>query len=163
MKKLIIMLLMLPLCSSAQNFEGDYIKVNGNGGTPPYTYSINGGVYQVKDTFFNLVPGQYTINIKDSYDCIKTSVCTLYSPLTMKLLIWNGVMYVPAEQYISTPNLFLSIKLEASGGLPPYRFSRNSTTNYINKVFWNGLQRNTPYIFRVKDALGYIYSINITL
>jgi hypothetical protein len=81
----------------------------------------------------------------------------------MKLLVWNGVKYVPVEQYVPTTNRFLSVQLEASGGKSPYYFSRNSTTSYIlNKVFWNGLGRNTPYTFRVKDALGYIYSINIT-
>jgi len=157
------MLLMSPLCSSAQNFEGNYIKATGTGGTPPYTYSINGGVYQVKDTFFNLVPGQYIINIKDLKNCIKTSLCTLYTPVTMKLLVWNGVKYVPAEQYVPTPNLFLSVKLEASGGLAPYYFSKNSTTTYTTRVFYNGLGKNILYTFRVKDALGYIYSVNITL
>jgi hypothetical protein len=81
----------------------------------------------------------------------------------MKASIWNGTRYVPIEQYIPSPNLFLSIQLEGIGGKPPYLYSRNSTTNYINKVFWNGLSKNTPYTFRVKDALGYIYSIIITL
>jgi hypothetical protein len=81
----------------------------------------------------------------------------------MKVLIWNGISYVPIEQYVPSPNLFLSIKLEASGGKPPYKFSRNSTTNYTSKVFYNGLGRNIQYTFRVKDALGYIYSINVTL
>jgi hypothetical protein len=81
----------------------------------------------------------------------------------MKASIWNGTRYVPIEQYIASPNLFLSIQLEGIGGKPSYLYSRNSTTNYINKVFWNGLSKNTPYTFRVKDALGYIYSIIITL
>lgn len=164
MKKVIVatILLMSTKCYS-QEFEGNFIKAIGSGGTAPYTYSIDGNPYQIKDTFFNVIAGRHTIYAKDSKDCVKTSVCTLYSNLTMKLFAWNGTRYVPIEQYVPAPNLFLSIKLEASGGKPPYKFSRNSTTNYTSKVFYNGLVRNIPYTFRVKDALGYIYSVNITL
>lgn len=165
MNKIIIatILLMSTKCYS-QELEGNFIKAIGSGGNAPYTYSIDGNPYQVNDTFFNVIAGQHTIYAKDSRNCIKTSVCTLYNNLTMKLFAWNGTRYVPIEQYVPAPNLFLSIKLEASGGKPPYKFSRNSTSSYIlNKVFWNGLGRNTNYTFRVKDALGYIYSINVTL
>jgi hypothetical protein len=166
MKKIIIaiILLMSTRCYS-QEFEGGFIKVKGTGGTPPFTYSLDGGAYQIKDTFFNVIAGQHTILTKDSKNCIKTSLCTMYNKITMKLFIWDGTRYVNAEQYIASPNnTFVSIKLEASGGKSPYYFSRNSTTTYIkNKVFWNGLGKNIPYTFRVRDALGYIYYINITL
>lgn len=165
MKKIIVatILLMSTKCYS-QEFEGNFIKAIGSGGTAPYTYSIDGSPYQIKDTFFNVIAGRHTIYAKDSKGCVKTSVCTLYSNVTMKLLVWNGTRYVSVEQYIPSPNTFLSVKLEATGGKSPYYFSKNSTTSYIlNKVFWNGLGRNTPYTFRVKDALGYIYSINVTL
>jgi hypothetical protein len=166
MKKIIIaiILLMSTKCYS-QEFEGGFIKITSSGGTPPFTYSIDGGAYQTKDTCFNVSAGQHTIITKDSKNCIKTSLCTMYNKVTMKLFIWDGTRYINAEQYIpSANNTFVSVKLEASGGKSPYYFSRNSTTNYIkNKVFWNGLSKNIPYTFRVKDALGYIYYINITL
>jgi hypothetical protein len=149
----------------AQEFEGNFIKARGTGGTAPFTYSINNGAYQIKDTFFNVQPGRHTISVKDAKNCVKSSVCTLYSDLKMKALVWNGTRYIPAEQYIPSPTItFLSVQLEAYGGKRLYTYSRNSTTNYIpNKIYWNGLSKNTPYTFRVKDALGYIYSIIITL
>jgi hypothetical protein len=163
MKLLIIIMLMSTTCY-AQEFEGNFIKAKANGGTAPFTYSINNGTYQIKDTFFNVQPGSYTISVKDAKNCVKSSLCTLYTNLKMKALVWNGTQYIPYEQYIPRPNLFLSVKLEAYGGKPPYYYSINSTINYIqNKIFWNGLSKNTPYTFRVKDALGYIYSIIITL
>jgi hypothetical protein len=162
MRLLFIVFLMSATCF-AQEFEGNYIKAKSTGGTAPFTYSIDNGVYQIKDTFFNVQQGRHTISVKDAKNCVKSSVCTLYSNVSMKASIWNGTRYVPIEQYIPSPNLFLSIQLEGIGGKPPYLYSRNSTTNYINKVFWNGLSKNTPYTFRVKDALGYIYSIIITL
>ena len=166
MKKLIIatFLLMSTKCYS-QELEGGFIKVKGTGGTPPYSFSLDGGAYQIKDTFFNVLAGQHTILTKDSKNCVKTSTCTMYSNVNMKLFIWNGVSYVNAEQYISSPtNTFVSVKLQGIGGKPPYYFSRNSTTSYtLNKIFWNGLQKNVVHTFRVKDSLGYIYYINITL
>jgi len=162
MKKLIIILLM-STTSYSQEFEGNFIKAKANGGTAPFTYSIDNGAYQIKDTFFNVQPGRHTISVKDAKNCIKSSVCTLYDDLKMKAFVWNGTQYIPYEQYIPRPNLFFSVQLEAYGGKPPYKYSRNSTTNYIiNKTFWNGLSRNIPYTFRVKDALGYIQTIIIT-
>jgi hypothetical protein len=162
MRLLFIVLLMSGTCF-AQEFEGNYIKANANGGTAPFTYSIDNGSYQTKDTFFNVQPGVHTISIKDAQNCVKSSVCTLYTNLSIKAMVWNGIQYIPYEQYVPKPNLFLSVKLEANGGLPPYYYSRNSTTNYIpNKIFWNGLGKNIPYTFRVKDALGYIQTIIIT-
>ena len=149
MKKIIfaIMLLMSTKCYS-QEFEGGFIKVSGTGGTPPYTFLLDGGSYQLKDTFFNVNAGQHTINTKDSKNCIKTSVCTMYNVLRM----------------VVVSNTTSSVKLSASGGKPPYYFSKNSTTNYVlNKTTWNGLQRNKKHTFRVKDSLGYTYYINITL
>jgi hypothetical protein len=163
MRLLITILLMSTNCY-AQEFEGNFIKAKANGGTAPFTYSIDNGAYQLKDTFFNVQPGRHTISVKDAKNCVKSSLCTLYDNLKMKALVWNGTQYIPYEQYIPRPNLFLSVKLEAYGGKPIYYYSRNSTTNYIqSKIFWNGLSKNIPYTFRVKDALGYIYNIIITL
>jgi hypothetical protein len=148
----------------AQEFEGGFIKVKSTGGTAPFTYSIDNSPYQRKDTFFNVQAGVHTINTKDANNCIKTSSCRMYNTISMKAFVWNGTQYIPYEQYIPTANTFLSVKLEAYGGKAPYKYSRNSTTNYIpNKIFWNGLQRNVIHTFRVKDALGYIYYINIKL
>ena len=132
----------------AQEFEGGFIKVKGTGGTAPYTFSLDGGAYQSKDTFFNVVAGQHIVNTKDAKNCVKTSSCTMYPNVSMVVLS-------------KTNN---SVTFKASGGKPPYSFSRNSTTSWsLNKTRWTELRRNTPYTFRVKDALGYIYFINITL
>jgi hypothetical protein len=147
MKLLLTIFLMSGTCF-AQEFEGGFIKVKGTGGTAPYTFSLDGGAYQSKDTFFNVVAGQHIVNTKDAKNCVKTSSCTMYPNVSMVVLS-------------KTNN---SVTFKASGGKPPYSFSRNSTTSWsLNKTRWTELRRNTPYTFRVKDALGYIYFINITL
>ena len=164
MKLLITILLMSTTCF-AQEFEGGFIKVRSTGGTAPFTYSIDNGPYQRKDTFFDVQLGVHTINTKDANNCIKTSSCRMYNTISMKAFVWNGLTYIDAEQYILAPrNAFTSVRLEAIGGKTPYYYSLNSTTKYtLNKIYWNGLKRNVIHTFRVKDALGYIYYINIKL
>jgi hypothetical protein len=146
MKLLITILLMSTTCF-AQEFEGGFIKVKGTGGTPPYTFSLDGGAYQTKDTFFNVSAGQHIVNTKDAKNCVKTSNCTMYTNVKMDVLS-------------KTSN---NVTFKASGGKPPYSFSKNSTTTWsLNKTRWTENRRNTTYTFRVKDALGYIYFIIIT-
>jgi hypothetical protein len=145
MRLLVIILLMSTKCF-AQEFEGGFIKVKGIGGTPPYLFSLDGGAYQTKDTFFNVVAGQHIINTKDANNCIKTSNCTMYNNVNMVVLSKTAK----------------TVTFKASGGKPPYSFSRNSTTSWtLNKTKWTENRINTTYTFRVKDALGYIYYIII--
>jgi len=147
MRLLIAILLMSTTCY-AQEFEGGFIKVRSTGGTPPFTYSIDNGSYQTTDTFFNVQPGVHTIRTMDANKCINTSSCTMYNTLSMSVL----------------RNTTSSVTFKATGGKPPYYFSKNSTSNWIlNKTKWSGLIQLRQYTFRVKDALGYIYFINVTL
>jgi len=146
MKLLITILLMSTTCF-AQEFEGGFIKVKGTGGTPPYTFSLDGSAYQTKDTFFNISAGQHIVNTKDAKNCVKTSNCTMYTNVKMNVLS-------------KTAN---TVTFKPTGGKSPYSFSRNSTTTWsLNKTRWTENRRNTTYTFRVKDALGYIYFIIIT-
>jgi len=146
MRLLVTILLMSTTCF-AQEFEGGFIKVKGTGGTPPYLFSLDGGAYKTKDTFFNVVAGQHIINTKDANNCIKTSNCTMYNNVNMVVLSKTAK----------------TVTFKASGGKPPYSFSRNSTTSWtLNKNKWTENRINTTYTFRVKDALGYIYFIIIT-
>ncbi|WP_045372309.1 VWA domain-containing protein, partial [Jejuia pallidilutea] len=62
-------------CVGGNNGE---IVVEGINGTPPYSYSIDGGSnYQPSGTFPNLTVGSYTINILDSLGCSTTVNTTL--------------------------------------------------------------------------------------
>jgi len=53
------------------------IEVVGTEGTPPYTYSLNGGEFQSSSTFSDLAPGAYTIVVSDESNCQDTLVVTL--------------------------------------------------------------------------------------
>jgi len=146
MKKVFIILLMTPLCSLAQIFEGNYIKAKATGGTPPYTHSLNGITYQSLDTFYNLVPGSYTVYTKDSKNCINVTNCTLYKPV--------GLIQVSVTRN--------SITVQGVDGVAPYRYSRNSTTKYQTSNRFTELRSRTTYTIRVRDNANYVKSLTIT-
>ncbi len=52
------------------------ITATANGGTSPYTYSINSGPFQSSASFFNLAAGSYTITAKDANGCSGNSTST---------------------------------------------------------------------------------------
>lgn len=45
------------------------IQVQAQGGQAPYTYALNGGVFQNNAVFASLVPGTYRISVRDSRGC----------------------------------------------------------------------------------------------
>ncbi len=49
------------------------ITVNGSGGLPPYTYSLNGGAYQSGNMFTGLSAGTYTVSVKGSDGAVTTA------------------------------------------------------------------------------------------
>jgi hypothetical protein len=86
-----------PLCSNQNNGS---LVCTGQGGTPSYTYSLNGVNYQNSNIFAGLGVGTYTVYIKDS-------VGTVYS--TTKVLTPQQ----PTQNYIvsltlnpNTPQIF---------------------------------------------------------
>jgi gliding motility-associated-like protein len=59
------------------------ISLTGSGGTPGYTYNMNGGAYSATSTYNNLAAGVYTMGVKDSKNCqanITVTIITSSSP-----------------------------------------------------------------------------------
>ena len=53
------------------------VAVIASGGTPSYSYSINGGVFSTTTNFTGLVAGTYTMAVKDSKNCQLSAVVTI--------------------------------------------------------------------------------------
>ena len=68
-----------PIGSKCFNTATGGVYAATTGGTPPYTYLVN-GVLQNTDTFNNLLPGAYTIVVIDANGCQGTSSFTVSAP-----------------------------------------------------------------------------------
>lgn len=81
--------------------------------------------------------------------------CTVISPL---------VLSVASNTKTSCLNKSTgSVVLSATGGVAPYSFSKNSTSNYtLNKTIWSSLGVG-QYTFRVKDAAGTVTILIVTV
>ncbi|HSK13900.1 MAG TPA: DUF1565 domain-containing protein, partial [Phnomibacter sp.] len=56
------------------------LTVSANGGTAPYTYSLDGVNYQPGNVFSNLAAGNYMVYVQDAAGCIASANATLTAP-----------------------------------------------------------------------------------
>ena len=66
------------------------IEIDGvTGGAPPYTYSLNGAPFSGQNTFENLTPGDYMIEVEDANGCRDFASFTIAEPdeLTVSLTV----------------------------------------------------------------------------
>jgi large repetitive protein len=128
------------------------IAVSGSGGLSPYTYNINGGVFQSSGSFTNIAAGTYTIIIKDASGCTNSSITTILSSvnLTLSATSVNATCSNPGNG---------SITMTGAGGLPTLLYSINgsgsaSSVNFVGPG---------TYTLQVTDALGCTKSTTVTI
>ncbi len=120
------------------------ITANATGGTAPLQYSINGTVYQSSSFFTGLLPGQYTLTVKDATGCTNATLVTITTSAGVFLTA------IPATASCGFNNG--SITAFGSGGSSPYDYSINGNTFQASNVF-TGLTPGT-YTVTVRDAIG---------
>lgn len=140
------------IAASCNNNDGS-IVVAGSGGTLPFTFSLDGTVFQSSNTFNNLAAGFYTIYIKDARGCINTtgvSVGNIGAP--------TFTVNTTATK-CNNPNGIITVS--ATGGTAPYQYSSNGglTFQSITNIL-SGLAPG-PHIVIVKDANGCIASQSV--
>lgn len=129
------------------------------GGTPGYTYSIDGVTFQAGDIFVGLTNGTYTITIKDSKNCTYVTPSVTIAPLTppTDLTFSNTALSCPAK----TSNV--TITGTTGGSLPlQYQIIAPVATAYQASNVFSGLASGT-YTFQVKDAKDCTYQESYTI
>lgn len=113
------------------------ITVTGAGGTPPLSYSINGGTtYQASNLFTGLSGGTYTVIIRDGLGCISAIQTITLAPVNS---LTQTVTKTDANCTTSG-----SITINASGGgTPPYQYSINGGSTYQSSNVFTGLAAGT--------------------
>ena len=61
--------------------------VNVTGGHPPYYYSIGSKPYSAQSEYTGLVPGNYTLRIRDDFGCFWNSTITLDTPVELSVAL----------------------------------------------------------------------------
>lgn len=122
------------------------ITGNGNGGTPSYMFSIDGGIiFNVNGLFNNLCAGTYDLIATDLNGCPDTVNSIIGSPSAVTLT----VALTPS----TCGNANGQINMSLAGGTIPYNYSiDNGTTFTITNVFTGLLATN--YSLVAEDGNG---------
>ncbi|MEM1214694.1 MAG: cadherin-like domain-containing protein, partial [Bacteroidota bacterium] len=132
--------------NAAATVTDDDVTVNASGGTPTYSYQINGGTSQTSPTFTDLPNGTYDFLVTDSQGCTTTATATvLVNTLAASASINNGLSCHDATDASLTANV--------TGGTMPFTYALNDGTPQNSPTF-NNLGPGT-YTVTVQDADGF--------
>jgi gliding motility-associated-like protein len=116
------------------------ILISTAGGTPPYTYSLDGGTEQISNSFTNLFAGNYLVTIIDATNCPNSQSFSISEP---DELITNAGL----DQNGCSTDLFDLIG-SASGGIIPYNYN------------WLGIQNSQSV--QISTLISTSYTLNVT-
>ncbi|NVO03219.1 MAG: gliding motility-associated C-terminal domain-containing protein [Bacteroidetes bacterium] len=124
------------------------IKITAVGGTPPFQYSIDGGLnYSSNDLFESLASGGYTVSVKDTNNCTS-------EPIKITLV---AIPLLNANVNIISGNICYglndaTIAIQVTGGVSPFLYSLNNGTISTNNLFSN-IASGSNTVF-VQDSMG---------
>lgn len=155
---------------SACGNQGGTFVLTGSGGTPPYTYSIDGGnTFTTNNTFNGLAQGNYPVLIKDANGQVAMIPVNTTSPLTAGYVMLScGVCNCPANISFSENACNHSgyINLTYYSAAPSLVFSLDGT-NFHSMTpglgggsFYYDSSGIDPgaYTIYIKDATGVIFT-----
>jgi hypothetical protein len=130
------------------------VTMSAAGGTPQYTFSIDGANYKSSPVFSGLVSGPYQVTARDMNGCashVNVSVADLNRPLV------NAAAIKDVSCYSGNNG---SITLTPQGGVPVYNYSWRNNTIAGNVL--NDLQAGNYYV-TIRDTKGCTTSDSFTI
>ncbi|MBX2907253.1 MAG: hypothetical protein KF744_14505 [Taibaiella sp.] len=125
------------------NNNGSISVVSTIGGTPPYTYSIDGGGYGSSPNFTGLYAGLHTVSVRDFNGCIGTASRTLTEPSAISFTYtYRNVSCAACDNG--------RIVITASGG-SSYQYSKNGGSTWQSSNTFTGLVSDIYHI-QVRQA-----------
>ena len=136
--------------------NGTSITVNAAGGVAPYSFSINGGTFQSGNTFANLIPGTYTITVRDSLGCTTTVFQTIAPALIASATLQKGL------DCTASPDAVINVNI--NGGNSPFNWQVSinggafSAPISVTGAFVYITSSPGNYQFQITDALGCVFT-----
>lgn len=133
---------------SCYGYADGVLQVSATGGTPSYTYQLNGGLPQTSAYFNGLVEGVYSLSVSDANACVDSLQINISQPTALSF----------QEVLASHENINCyngsngQIEMLASGGTPAYQYTLNGG-NFQSIGLFTGLSAGT-YTMDVYDANG---------
>lgn len=108
---------------------GGTLSVQAISGTPPYSFSLNGGSWQSSGAFPNLSAGNHTIDLTDGAGCNLSHTYSIAQPLPLI----DTLITLTNATCVTGGNLVV----QAISGNPPYSFSLNGAAGQPGGSFTN--------------------------
>ena len=125
------------------------LSVNASGGTPPYQYSIDGGItFQANNTFNSLSAGTYNIQVDDA----QLGIASISITITEPILLSNSNPSATPVLCCGSNDGLINFN-SPSGGTPPYQYSIDGGLTYQSSNIFNGLSAGL-YNISIMDANG---------
>lgn len=147
--------IVIPAVQNAACGANGKITVTVTGGNPPYRYSINGLDFQDSPVFENLDAGNYTVTVKDAFNCTASAVAVVEDSKTLDFD--TSIAYancIPGQK----TNIITVIPLD---GEEPYTYKLNNQQSQTSPYFEN-VSPGT-YTITVSDASGCVGVKEVTL
>jgi gliding motility-associated-like protein len=132
------------------------VIVNGAGGVPPYEYTLNGGTYQVSDTFGSLAAGTYTITIRDAVLSTFNVSVTITQPASSV-----GGTITSQTNVLCFGSNTGSVTVAGSGGIPPYQYKLGAGSYQASGIF--STLAAGSYTGTVQDANLCTFDVSVTV
>ncbi|KAA2238698.1 hypothetical protein F0L74_20995 [Chitinophaga agrisoli] len=140
---------------SCFNGRNGSLTVSAGGGTAPYAFALDNGVFNTTPSFINLAAGQYTLKVKDAQGCPASVPGEVKQPPLLTAA-------VAASKDISCAGMDNGeITLSAAGGVTPYQYSMDRVSYRTTPTFMQ-LQKGA-YTLQVKDNNGCIQTVKDTI
>jgi len=120
------------------------IYVQGVGGVPPYTYSIDKSIWSYRQNFVGLSAGYYIIFVKDAKGCIQFTTYNIKDCVNPTISVGNSICGSGGV-----------INLQVNDAHPPYTYSLNGL-NYQSSGTFTQLVPQT-YTVYIRDGNGAVY------
>lgn len=125
------------------------------GGTPPYTFNWNGGVYLTED-LTNVPANTYTVVVLDAKGCVETNSAAVSEPL----MLTSSIIGVDVDCFGAATG---SINLTPQDGTPPYNYTwTNSSFTLGNTEDLNGIVADN-YTVTITDNNGCVATNTFTV